>query len=205
MTSLLRCRAAVSEMAFLFDATADPGLTWFPTIWPGEKAIIVTRRAHGRHLCALFWGLPRGPISEARGDRPRTTLFAREIAGDNRVPLGLDLLERCLIVVEDFGYATGEKGHRTRSWFGLWDEPICAWAGLCLPDPASGGFAGMLTAANPYADPVSRTMPIVLPPSQWEGWLAGAALHRLEQSYDSDAFYLERTPELWASGRLAED
>lgn len=205
MTLLIRCRAAVSEIATLFGARPDPDLTWFPTIWPGEKAIVVTRGTEGRHLRALPWGLPQDPISEARGDRPRTTLFAREIAGDSRAPLRLDLLERCLITVEDFAYPTSETGHRTRSWFGLWDVPICAWAGLCLADPATGGFAGLLTAANARAEPVSRTMPIVLPPTQWEAWLAGAALHALDTAYDSDAFYLERTPELWASGRLDLD
>ncbi|CCW19398.1 protein of unknown function DUF159 [Sphingobium indicum BiD32] len=205
MTHLIRCRAAASEIATLFDAKPDPALDWLPTIWPGEKAIVVTSGARGRHLHALPWGLPRDPISRTRGDRPRTTLFAREITGNSRAPLGLDLLERCLIAVEDVAYPIGEKGHRTRSWLGLWDVPICAWAGLCSPDPATGGFAGMLTVANACADPVSQTMPILLPPSQWDAWLAGASLLALEQAYDNDAFYLERTPEVWASGDVPED
>lgn len=63
----------------------------------------------------------------------------------------------------------------------------------------------MLTAANARADAVSRTMPILLPPSQWEAWLTGASLHALEQAYETDAFYLERTSELWGSGQMVED
>ncbi|MBB3862457.1 putative SOS response-associated peptidase YedK [Novosphingobium hassiacum] len=125
MTRLIRCRAAVSEMAKLFDARPDPGLSWRPTIWPGEKAIVVIEGAQGRQLRALSWGLPQDALSKARGDGVRTTLFAREIAGDNS-PLGLGLLERCLIAAEDFAYPQGETGQRTRSWFGLWDVPICA-------------------------------------------------------------------------------
>ncbi|MBB3862458.1 hypothetical protein GGQ88_003759 [Novosphingobium hassiacum] len=48
-------------------------------------------------------------------------------------------------------------------------------------------------------------MPLLLPPSQWQAWLSGAALHTLEQAYENDAFYLERTSEGWTSGHPADD
>ena len=203
MTRLLRCRAAVSELAALFDAKADAAFSWHPTIWPGEPAPVVTANGKNRHLRVLRWGLPEDVFIKAAADVRRGTLFAREIAGDRASPLLLDKLERCLIVVEDVAYPQGEGGQRPRSWLGLWATPLSAWAGLCVPDPAIGGFAGILTAANARAEPVTKTMPILLHPSEWAAWLSGVALHDLDTAYDSDAFYLERTPELWASGHLA--
>lgn len=53
MSHLIRCRATGAEIAALFDARPDPDLDWFPTIWRGEKAIVVTAGAQGRHLRAL--------------------------------------------------------------------------------------------------------------------------------------------------------
>ncbi|KEZ19470.1 hypothetical protein CP98_01991 [Sphingobium yanoikuyae] len=205
MTSLLRCRAAVSEMATLFDAKAERGLDWHPTIWPGEAAPVVIAKETGRHLRVLRWGLPEDVCVKATADAKRGTLFAREIAGGFSSPLLLNRLKRCLIVVEDVAYPQGQAGQRTRSWLGLWDRPLSAWAGLCVSDPATRGFAGFLTAANARAEPVTRTMPVLLHPSEWEAWLSGAALHQLDTAYDSDAFYLERTPEIWASGHLPEN
>lgn len=77
-----------------------------------------------------------------------------------------------------------------RYWLRLWDTSIAGWAGLCLPDAQDAGFTGLLTTANVRADQASRTMPILLPTLQWGAWLSGAALHTLDATYDSNAFYL---------------
>lgn len=205
MTCLIRCRAATSEIAALFEARPDPGLVWFPTIWPGDKAPVITTGGKERRIHALNWGLPENIFIQPRPPGQRGTLFAREITGGRHSPILLEQLERCLIAVEDMAYPHGEEDERMRCWLGLWDTPIAAWAGLCLADAQDGGFAGLLTTANARADPVSRTMPILLAPSQWEAWLSGAALHALDAAYDIDAFYLERTPELWGSGRVSDE
>lgn len=203
MTNLLRCRGAVSEIANLFAANADPGLNWRPTIWPGETVLIVTADGDGRRLRTVPWGLPENSFAQARPKAQRTGIFSRHLAKRDGDLIQPEHLERCLIVIEAFAYPDGPSGKRTRSWAGLWDEPLCAWAGVWSRTGTQVGCAGVLIPSNALISRVSPHQPWLLPDGH-DTWLANASEAAIYHDYPDDAWYLERTSEAWSSGELRD-
>jgi putative SOS response-associated peptidase YedK len=81
---------------------------------------------------------------------------------------------RCLIPVTAFGEPDGRPGSMTRTWFGVKDAPIFAWAGFCKNTPDWGPvFAGMTTDSNAAVAPLNPRMPVLLQPDEYDRWLHG--------------------------------
>jgi len=200
MTCLLRTRGSASEMARLFDAEPDPGLAWRETSWTGDPVPVVAVENSQRRLRTMIWGLEAAAYAKSVEARQRGVLYARDLAVAATRLHDLAGLRRCLIILESFAYPMGKAGACTRGWIGLWDEPLTAWAGLCT----SEGSAGMLVLANERVEPLSDTMPRMLPPDDWEPWLAGASLLSLGPGYPEAAFYRENLGERWSTGHSIE-
>lgn len=202
MTSLIRARGAVSEMAWLFDAEPDIGLDWRETIWPGDAALVVSEERGTRRLSAMRWGLPALAYARPVPAKQRGTLFMRDLVmgGRLRAP---DRLRRCLIVIEAFAYPSGAAGQCTRSWFGLSDRPLAAWAGFCVGD--GNGCAGLLNRANDLVEPLSNHMPRVLAPRDHADWLGGAGVLSLSPPEPGAEYYHENFAERWSTGALLDD
>lgn len=199
MTALLRSRGATSEMARWFGAVADPGLDWRPSSWTGDPVPVVLADEGRRRLTTCIWGLSQESFVEPIAPKLRGTLYPRDLcrtASRLRDPGGL---QRCLILIESFAYPGGLDGHCTRNWFGLWDEALAAWAGICAPD---GRVAGLLGRANERVGPYSDRMPLLLAPANRDVWLAGAGFLALRAGYDAEDFYRENLGERWSTGRL---
>jgi putative SOS response-associated peptidase YedK len=111
---------------------------------------------------------------------------------------------RCLILLDSFALPAGPKGKRTRSWIGLWDEPIFAWAGLWREvDGVGAVFMGAVTKSNPLVARVGPIMPAILRRSDCEQWLFGNvkdALGLWRKPYPEGEMWLEQTDELWSTG-----
>lgn len=200
MTNLIRCRGAISEIAGLFDAEADLGLLWQPIIWPGESVLVIIPSASGRRLQRMSWGLPSSAFADPRPRSRRATIFGSDMVDRSGGIVSHDLLARCLIVIESFAYPEGVSGQRTRTWGGLWDEPLAAWAGVCVPGAQNNGCAGILSPANALFSKVSGHLPLLLPPEERAPWLDGASPLSLTTSYPETAWYLERSDERWSNG-----
>lgn len=203
MTSLIRCRGSATEIAVTFDAVAEPDLEWRPTAWPGEQVLMVTSKGSQRRLRTGSWGLSPTAFLQPTPQPLRGVVFARDLASANTRLVASHSLERCLIIVEDFAYPTGEPGRRTRAWAGLWDEPVSAWAGLCTADGLC--CAGVVSPANALIARVSSTMPLLLSQKSAEQWLeARAGLLSLADAYLETDYYLEPSDERWANAATIE-
>lgn len=198
MTALLRSRGAASEMSLLFDALPDADLHWRESSWVGDPVPVVLVENEQRRLATRTWGLPAGSFAHPIAAKRRGTLYPRDLSPSASRLCDPRGFQRCLIIVESFAYPDGPEGRCTRSWFGLWDEALTAWAGLCTPD---GQCAGILARANERVEPYSATMPLLLAPADREGWLAGAGFLALRADYDSADFYRENLGERWSTGR----
>lgn len=205
MTALLRCRGAVSEMEELFAAEPCGTPAWEPQIWPGEPVVTITERDGRRVIDTQAWGLPTATFVDTRRSRAhRAILFPRELRGDAGALDDPGSLERCLIVLESFAYPDGAARQRTRTWAGLWEQPLVGWAGFCKP--GGQGCAGLLVLANPLIERVSRHMPLLLRPESHGAWLDGSATILSVAAITEEAdFFLERTDERWSTGASIED
>lgn len=201
MTSLIRCRGSAAEIAALLGAEISAPLAWRPVTWPGEPVLVVFAQADRRVLTTMAWGLPADAFAKPTTRAGRGTLFARDLVADSSRLAAPTALTRCLVVLEAFAYPDGEPGRRTRSWAGLWDEPLCAWAGLCSPDARAPGCGGILAPANSLVARVSATMPLLLTPGDRAAWLEhSASLLGLSRHYEESDYFLEKSDESWARG-----
>jgi putative SOS response-associated peptidase YedK len=203
MTALLRCRGSTAEMARLFDAVADDGLDWRETIWTGDPVPIVIVDGKDRRLTTSRWGLPEEAYAKAVAAKQHGLLYSRDLVPDASRLHDPAHLRRCLLIVESFAYPEGRAGERTRTWFGLWDSALAAWAGYCTPDGAC--CAGILLGANDRVEPYSEMMPHLLAPADQARWLDGGGQLSLGPAYDADAFYRENLGERWSTGRLVDE
>ena len=205
MTKLIRCRGSLAEIASTFDAQPTSVLHWHGDIWPGERVLVVTGSEDGRRLDSFAWGLPSSCFVASDRHEHRETFFARDLAPRSGSLVAPDCLTRCLIVVEAVAYPVGDAGERTRAWAGLWDEPLAAWAGVCVADDPSG-CAGLLIPANSLIAQVSGHMPMLLQRRDWQEWLAGSTpAWDLGPAYPLSAWYLERSGEIWSTGAQIDD
>lgn len=201
MTRLYRCRANRSELAALFDCEASQRLEWGSMQWPGLAAPVVCETNGMRQLELMSWGLPR-PDGEA-GDSLRST--ERDFHGRLAFHDKAETPGRCIIPADSFAVPDGEEGRRTRTWFGLWDEPIFGWGGLWRwTTYGKRGFVGATTEANAIIGRVATSMPVILSESQFETWLSGELVDVMRLWRDMrlpEDFWMEQTEEIWAGAK----
>ncbi len=201
MTCLLRTRGSVSEMVRLFAAEPDPGLVWPESIWPGDRVPVVIEEDGMRRLTTMAWGLPVETFVKPVPASQRGIIYPRDLWRDGSRLRDGRSLPRCLILLESFAYPMGTKGQCTRGWIGLWDHPVAAWAGVF----EGGGCAGMLVMANERVEPLSSTMPHLLPSQDQTCWLERGSLLLLGPGYADAEYYRENLGERWSSGRPDEE
>ncbi|MBX3563588.1 MAG: hypothetical protein KF730_03320 [Sphingomonas sp.] len=188
-------------MARLFNAEPDPKLDWPESIWTGEQVPVVVADEDGaRRLTTMAWGLPATAFFDPVPSKQRGVIYSRDFWRSATRLGDLALMSRCLILLESFAYPAGQSGQCTRSWIGLWDRPLAAWAGVCI----DGACAGVLIEANPLVEPLSSTMPRLLTADDHALWLEGATLLSLGPLFGDDEFYRENLAERWSTGRHDE-
>ena len=199
MASLYRCRGSADEMRTLFDCEVEHGMRWRSLVRPRQSGLVIRRQGKRRVAQTMHWGMP-----SPEGSRRRT--FWAEHEPFSNLAFGRNAVRprRCLIILDCFTLPDGPKGHRTRSWFGLWDAPLFAWAGLWRDIEGVGpSFIGAVTDANALVKRVASTMPAILKPDDYERWLFGTVKDVLplwRRPFDADALWLEQTDELWSRG-----
>jgi putative SOS response-associated peptidase YedK len=160
----------------------------------------VLRLDAGRCVVELMrFGMPVRSSERRRWQWAERNVFSR-LAFDEKV----DPPGRCLIPMDSFALPDGSSGQRTRSWFGLWDDPLFACAGVWRTFEGLNCFLGMATPANALVARVGRTMPVILSKEGHGRWLNGDLLDVMElcrRPIPNEIMWLEQTDELWSSGR----
>jgi putative SOS response-associated peptidase YedK len=204
VTALYRCRGSADEIRNLFDCNVERGFTWSPFMRPGRDGVVIVREGPHRVAWNVRWGF-QGMASQDRRD----IWSDFNPMGDHLFGRDPGRVQRCLIVLDSFALPDGPKGLRTRSWFGLWDEPLFAWAGVIGEiDRLGSAFVGAMTSANELVKRVAPSMPAILAPDDYQRWLFGSdrdVTLLAKEAFDPDAMWLEQTDELWTSGISIDD
>lgn len=217
MCNLYKTRKSLAEVARLFDAAFDqdaalPNLA--EEVFPGLPGMVVRELSGARRIEAMTWGFPlvtremRARAEQAgKVARPKPVNNARDLASPFWKSAAANPARRCLIPVESFAEAAGDKGRKTRTWFSVTDQPVFAWAGLWRPSAEWGDvYAGVMTEANAAVAPVHDRMPVILARDDHERWLNGSfdEILALQRPFASEAMTVDPTAEPWGGYKAGE-
>ena len=205
MCNLYRMTKPVTEVAQWFEAVEGAaGANFAAEVYPGYPGLVVA----GGEVLAMSWGFPlamTGAKGQALKPRPVNNARTDKLA----TPFWRNAFEtrRCLIPLDGWAEAEGEKGRMTRTWLSLPDTPLFAVAGLWRPTAEWGAAYAMVMTdtAGCAAEAVHDRMPVVLAPETYGRWLAGSAQEALGlcRAWDGP-LVIDRTPEPWAKGAAVQ-
>lgn len=197
MCNLYRLRSSADEVARHFAVEADRGANFGEEVYPGYPGLVV---AEGRAR-VMTWGFPlvlKGrhgqalkpkPVTNAREDKLHTGFWRDSFV--NR---------RCLVPVSAWAEAEGEKGHMTRTWYGVPGEPVFAVAGIWRPTEDWGhAYTLVMVDGHPRMAEAHDRMPVLLHREDWRRWQTAepAEAFALCRTWDGP-LAIERTNQRWA-------
>lgn len=206
MSNLYRVRATLAEVGAHFGMGELPDLRVPHETKPEMPGLVIRGVAGERTIHEMCWGFPRNVFDERVG---RTVLKAVNLVAE--LPtwehLVVEPRYRCLIPLSQFAEPEGAKGWKTRTWFGVKNWPVFAWAGFCQRTQQWGiVFAGMTTNSNEAVDPLNNRMPVILKPEEYDRWMTcpiGEVIAYQFRKFPAALHEIERTDDLWVprSGR----
>ena len=173
MCNLYRMTRPASEVATLFALPAPPPTNTGGEVYPGTPGWAIA----GGAMRSMAWGFPlarKGKTGKALKPKPINNARADKLTG----PFWSASLRerRCLIPLEAWAEAEGQRGAKTRSWFSLPGEPVACAAGLWRPSAEWGDcYAMVMTDASEAARPMHDRMPVLIAPGDRKRWLGADA------------------------------
>jgi putative SOS response-associated peptidase YedK len=205
--NLYALRKSAAEVAGHFGAGNAVQSNAGEEVYPGYPGVVVREEAGVPLMQSMTWGFPLRLKSMSPAAKPKPV---NNIA-DLRKPMWIGLARkpewRCLIPLTGFAEAEGPKGSKTRTWFGVRDEPIFAWAGLWRESAEWGPvYSGVMTDCNAAIRPVHDRMPVLLHRDEYQRWLRGSfdeIISLQERCFPDAAIVIDRTNEPWVKRKAA--
>ena len=201
MCNLYTATKSAAEVAALFGAKQSSLFNIPDDILPGRPGMVVREQDGERILQSMVWGFPLRLKSMKPESKPKPVNNIADLQKPMWVGLARKPEWRCLIPVTRFAEAEGAKGSRTRTWFGVRDQPMFAWAGLWRKSVEWGAvYAGVMTDCNEAIRPVHNRMPVLLQPKDYEQWLHGSlneAVSLQNRCFPDDLITMDQTTDLW--------
>lgn len=209
MCNLYTVRLSAADVAAHFGVSNPLQSNAPDEVYPGTPGMVVTERDGIRELRSMTWGFPLRLKGMKPDAKPKPVNNIADLTKPMWVGLARKPQWRCLIPVTGFAEAEGEKGRMTRTWFGLRDEPIFAWAGLWrISDEWGPVYSGAMTDANTAVAPVHHRMPVLLHRNEYQSWLRGSFEEIIgfqHRAFPAELMTMERTSDLWVKKKSATD
>jgi putative SOS response-associated peptidase YedK len=135
------------------------------------------------------------PVNNARDDKLMTPFWRKWFTEPQY---------RCLIPFTEFAEAEGPKGKMTRTWIGVKDQPIAAWAGLWRPSDEWGNvYTGVMVDATKELWHIHDRMPAILDAVAQDLWLNAPPDDALKllSTYAAAKLAVEATAKPWISSK----
>lgn len=204
MCNLYTVSVSTSEIADEFDAVMEDSFNAGEgDVYPGGQGIVVREREGRRILQQMTWGWPR-PMTSKKTGKPIKPKPVNNIANLGSYPwrfIAGKPEHRCLIPLTGFCEAEGEEGRKTRTWFGVNERPLFAWAGMWdTSDTWGNWYSGLMTDCNEVVRPVHNRMPVLLHKDEFDRWLHGTlddAIMFQDRCFPDELTTIERTGDSW--------
>ena len=141
-------------------------------VYPASPGIVITSDMTPRKMT---WGFPlvlKGkdgqplkpkPVNNARTDKLGSSFWSASVCE-----------RRCLIPLDRFAEAEGNKGAMTRTWFSMPDAGQFHCAGIWRDSAEWGNVYSMvMTEAVGVVERIHDRMPVILKPDDYDIWLSG--------------------------------
>lgn len=166
-------------------------------VYPASPGIVITSDKMARKMT---WGFPlilKGKAGQRL--RPKPVNNARSDKLDGPFWNASFRERRCLIPLNRFAEAEGQKGAMTRTWYSMPDSDHFHIAGIWRESLEWGPVYSMvMTPAAGLVERIHDRMPMILLPDQYDIWLSGQVdKAKLLCVPYSGKLAEERTSELW--------
>ena len=210
MCNLYTVSVSPNEIADEFDAAMDEAFNAGEgDVYPGGQGIVVREVAGRRVLQQMTWGWPR-PMKSKKTGLPIKPKPVNNIANLDGFPwrfIAGKPEHRCLIPLTGFCEAEGEEGRKTRTWFGVDERPLFAWAGMWDESHEWGAwYSGLMTDCNEVVRAVHNRMPVLLHEEDYDLWLRGTLEDVMSfqgRCFPDELTQMERTSDPWFRRREA--
>lgn len=197
MCNLYRLQLPAEEVAQLFGVELDRPSNAGGEVYPGYPGLVLT----GQSLATMAWGFPlqlRGRNGQLL--KPKAVNNTRDDKLDSPFWRGSFVRRRCLIPMQAFAEAEGDKGHKTRTWFSMPDADAFTCAGIWR-DSAEWGpsYSLIMTAANEQVHTTHDRMPLIIDEHDREQWVGGSPNDALKlcRPYGAD-LSIDQTDQPWS-------
>lgn len=192
---------APDEVAKWFSTVnAMDGANFTSEVYPGYPGAVIT---NGK-LRQMIWGFPLTLKSKKTGQplKPKPVNNTRSDKLDSFMWRFSFEERRCLIPLNAWAEAEGEKGSKTRTWLGLPDTEIFAVAGIWRDSEEWGPcYSMVMTDSAGEAASVHNRMPVILTPESYEVWSEGSSEEAIKICAPwQGSVEIERTEQRWSRG-----
>lgn len=202
MCNLYRLTTPAEAVAALFGAQLNAGTNFAEEVYPGYPGLVI---AEGKAQ-AMAWGFPLvltgkhgqklkpKPVTNAREDKLNTAFWRDSFAK-----------RRCLVPINAWAEAEGQKGRMTRTWYSLPGGEPFAIAGIWRPTADwSNAYSMVMVDGSAQMAVEHDRMPTILHKEDWSKWTDGSPeeAFALCRTWNDD-LTVDRTSEPWASTRSA--
>lgn len=208
MCNLYTTKASAAEIASAFGARMQTNFNAGEgEVYPGGIGMVVREEGGERLLQSMTWGFPLAMKSKVTGQpiKPKPVNNIADLTSFMWRFVAPKPEHRCIIPLTGFCEAEGEKGAKTRTWFGIHDRPIFAWAGLWKQSAEWGPvYSGLMTDCNEAVRPVHDRMPVLLHEEDLDLWLRGSledVMSFQERCFPDELIRMERTGDSWLGKR----
>ena len=196
MCNLYTTKAGAGEVAAYFRARMPQNMNaGAGEVYPGGPGMVVREQDGERLLQSMTWGFPLAQRSKRTGQpvKPKPVNNIADLASFMWRLVAPRPEHRCIIPLTGFCEAEGEKGAKTRTWFGVKRQPIFAWAGMWKDSQEWGPvYSGLMTDCNEAVRPVHE--------EDYDLWLRGSLQDVLSfqgRCFPDDLIQMERTADPW--------
>lgn len=204
-------RVSAAEVAATFGAVMPTNFNAGEgEVYPGGRGIVVREEGGQRVVEAMTWGFPLAQKSKKTGQpiKPKAVNNIADLSSFMWRFVASRPEHRCLIPLTGFCEAEGEWGAKTRTWFGVRDRPIFAWAGMWKHSDEWGPvYSGLMTSCNEVVRPVHDRMPVLLQAEDYDRWLHGSldeVIAFQDRCFPDELTTIDRTADLWFRRKSAE-
>jgi len=204
MCNLYTTKASPAEVASWFNAKVTATFNAGEgDVYPGGHGLIVREEAGVRVLQSMTWGFPLAQKSKKTGlpIKPKPVNNIADLSSFMWRFIAPRPENRCLIPLTGFCEAEGEWGSKTRTWFGVHERPIFAWAGMWkVSDEWGPVYSGLMTDCNEVVRPVHNRMPVLLHVEDYDRWLRGSledVISFQQRCFPDGLTTIERTSDPW--------